>query len=419
MSLTAARLDMAVVAWHMIAPLKEPADNLLSRHFRNHHELGMHDRSFIADTLFGMLRHRRFIEYLAGGTSQRRLVLAYLAKLSGLNLRELEPLLSRDEMKWLREIKAQSTDDLPLAIQSEFPEWLMEKLKSFMTDAEILALGRGMQNPAPLDLRINTIRTSCEEVLHSLESEGISAQPTPYSPTGIRLKNKLSLNRHALFLSGKVEVQDEGSQLICYLVAPRRHEMIVDFCAGSGGKALLLGALMQNHGRVYAFDVSDKRLLNLKPRLKRSGLSNVHPQRIAHENDAKIKRLAGKIDRVLVDAPCSGTGTLRRNPDLKWRQSAQSIIELKQKQALILEHAASLLKPGGRLVYATCSILPEENEEIVDSFIKDHLQFKQIHCGGILAQQSIALDTGIFLRILPHTHHTDGFFAAVMEKSNA
>jgi 16S rRNA (cytosine967-C5)-methyltransferase len=295
----------------------------------------------------------------------------------------------------------------------------MEKLKSFMTDAEILALGHGMQNPAPLDLRINTIRTNREEVLHSLESEGISAQPTPYSPTGIRLKNKMSLSRHALFLSGKVEVQDEGSQLISYLVAPRRHEMIVDFCAGSGGKALLLGAMMQNHGRVYAFDVSDKRLLNLKPRLKRSGLSNVHPQRIAHENDAKIKRLAGKIDRVLVDAPCSGTGTLRRNPDLKWRQSAQSIIELKQKQALILEHAASLLKPGGRLVYATCSILPEENEEIVDGFIKDHLQFKQIHCGGILAQQSIALDTGTFLRILPHTHHTDGFFAAVMEKSNA
>ena len=419
MSLTAARLDMAVVAWHMIAPLKEPADNLLSRHFRNHHELGIHDRSFIADTLFGMLRHRRFIEHLAGSTSQRRLVLAYLAKLSGLNLRELEPLLSRDEMKWLHEIKAQSTDDLPLAIQSEFPEWLMEKLKSFMTDAEILALGRGMQNTAPLDLRINTIRTSREEMLHSLESEGISAQPTPYSPTGIRLKNKMSLNRHALFLSGKVEVQDEGSQLICYLVAPRRHEMIVDFCAGSGGKALLLGALMQNHGRVYAFDVSDKRLLNLKPRLKRSGLSNVHPQRIAHENDAKIKRLAGKIDRVLVDAPCSGTGTLRRNPDLKWRQSAQSIIELKQKQALILEHAASLLKPGGRLVYATCSILPEENEEIVDGFVKDHLQFKQIYCGGILAQQSIALDTGAFLRIMPHTHHTDGFFAAVMEKSNA
>lgn len=417
--LTAARLDMVVAAWRVIAPLNEPADNLLSRHFHDHPELGMHERGFIADTLFGMLRHRRFIEYLAGSGSQRRLVLAYLVKLSGLNLRELELMLSRDEMKWLREIKAQSTDDLPLSIQSEFPDWLMEKLKSFMPDAEILALGRGMQNPAPLDLRVNTIRTSREEVLHSLASEGIVAQPTPYSPTGIRLNHKISLNRHALFLSGKVEVQDEGSQLICYLVAPRRHEMIVDFCAGSGGKALLLGAMMQNHGRVYAFDVSDKRLVNLKPRLKRSGLSNIHPQRIAHENDAKIKRLAGKIDRVLVDTPCSGLGTLRRNPDLKWRQSAQSIVELKQKQALILERAASLLKSGGRLVYATCSVLPEENEEIVDGLLRQHPQFKQIHCGGILAQQSIALDTGASLRILPHTHHTDGFFAAVMEKSNA
>lgn len=419
MLLTAARLDRAVDAWRAIAALNEPADNLLSRHFRDHHELGLHDRGFIADTLFGMLRHRRFIEYLAGSASPRRLVLAYLVKLSGLSLRELEPLLSRDEMKWLSGIKAQSTDDLPIAIQAEFPDWLMEKLKSIMPDAEILALGCGMQNPAPLDLRVNTIRTSREEVLHSLASEGVSAQPTPYSLSGIRLKNKISLNRHALFLSGKVEVQDEGSQLICYLVAPRRHEMIVDFCAGSGGKALLLGALMQNHGRVYAFDVSDKRLLNLKPRLKRSGLSNIHPQRIAHENDAKIKRLAGKIDRVLVDTPCSGLGTLRRNPDLKWRQSAQSIIELKQKQALIIKHAASLLKSGGRLVYATCSILPDENEEIVDGFLKEHPQFKQIHCGGILAQQSIALDTGAFLRILPHIHHTDGFFAAILEKSNA
>ena len=419
MQLTAARLEMAIAAWRVIAPLNEPADNLLSRYFRDHHELGMHDRGFIADTLFGMLRRRRLIEYLAGSASPRRLVLAYLAKLSGPSLREIELLLSRDELKWLREIKVQSTDDLPLAIQSEFPDWLMVKLKSFMPDAEILALGRGMQNPAPLDLRVNTIRTSREEVLHSLESEGITSQPTPYSPTGIRLKNKISLNRHALFLSGKVEVQDEGSQLICYLVAPRRHEMIVDFCAGAGGKALLLGAMMQNHGRVYAFDVSDKRLLNLKPRLKRSGLSNIHPQRIAHENDAKIKRLAGKIDRVLVDTPCSGLGTLRRNPDLKWRQSAQSIVELKQKQALILERAASLLKSGGRLVYATCSILPDENEEIVDGFLKGHPQFKQTHCGGILAQQSIALDAGASLRILPHIHRTDGFFAVVMEKSNA
>ncbi|HUL41667.1 MAG TPA: RsmB/NOP family class I SAM-dependent RNA methyltransferase [Burkholderiales bacterium] len=416
MSLTAARLDMAVAAWRATASLSEPADHLLSRHFRDHHELGVRDRAFIADTLFGMLRHKRLIEFLAGNAAPRRLALAYLVKLAGLNLHDVKALLGRDDIKWLTQIKAQSIDDLPLGIQADLPDWLIEKLQRLMPDAEILALGRGMQNAAPLDLRVNTVRASREEVLYSLESEGVSARPTPFSPVGIRLKNKISLNRHALFLSGKVEVQDEGSQLVCYLAAPKRNEMIVDFCAGSGGKALLLAALMQSHGRVYAFDVSDKRLLNLKPRLKRSGLSNIFPQRIARENDVKIKRLAGKIDRVLVDAPCSGLGTLRRNPDLKWRQSSQGIAELKQKQALILESAAGLLKPGGRLVYATCSILPDENEEIVDSFLKQQPQFRQLDCGGILAQESIALDTGAFLRLLPHSHQTDGFFAAVMQK---
>ena len=410
---------MAVAAWRMIAPLDKPADRLLTRYFRDHRELGVRDRGFIADTLFGMLRHRRLIKHLAGDSAPRLLVLVYFVKLAGLNLHGLQPLLGRAEMQRLQKIKAQPADDLPLAIQSDFPDWLVEKLRHFMPDADILALGRGMQNPAPLDLRINTVRASREEVLHSLKSDGVDAQLTPYSPTGIRLKQRISLSRHPLFLTGKLEVQDEGSQLICYLTAPRRHEMIVDFCAGSGGKALLLGAMMQNRGRVYAFDVSDKRLANLKPRLKRSGLSNIFPQRIAHENDAKIKRLSGKIDRVLVDAPCSGLGTLRRNPDLKWRQSQQAVAELAQKQSQILERAAGLLKPGGRLVYATCSILPQENEEIVNSFLNRQPQFRQLHCGNILAQQGIALDTGEFLRVLPHTHNTDGFFAAVMEKSNA
>jgi len=410
---------MAVAAWRMIAPLDKPADRLLTRYFRDHRELGVHDRGFIADTLFGMLRHKRLIEHLAGDSAPRLLVLVYFVKLAGLNLHGMQPLLSRAEMQRLQKIKAQRTDDLALAIQSDFPDWLVEKLRHFMPDADILALGRGMQNPAPLDLRINTVRASREEVLHSLRSDGVDAQLAPYSPTGIRLKKRISLSRHPLFLTGKLEVQDEGSQLICYLTAPRRHEMIVDFCAGSGGKALLLGAMMQNRGRVYAFDVSDKRLANLKPRLKRSGLSNIFPQRIAHENDAKIKRLFGKIDRVLVDAPCSGLGTLRRNPDLKWRQSQQAVAELAQKQSQILERAAGLVKPGGRLVYASCSILPEENEDIVNGFLSQQPQFRQLHCGNILAQQGIALDTGEFLRVLPHTHNTDGFFAAVVENSNA
>ncbi|MDO9190962.1 MAG: RsmB/NOP family class I SAM-dependent RNA methyltransferase, partial [Sulfurimicrobium sp.] len=210
--------------------------------------------------------------------------------------------------------------------------------------------------------------------------------------------------------------QDEGSQLVGLLLAPQRREMVVDFCAGAGGKTLLLGALMQNSGRVYAFDVSEKRLNNLKPRLKRSGLSNLHPQLISNENDLKIKRLAGKIDRVLVDAPCSGLGTLRRNPDMKWRQTPEGIADLTQKQAAILLAASRLLKSGGRLVYATCSFLPEENQQIVEAFLAQHPEFKLLDTSEILAAQHVVLDTGKYLQLLPHVHGTDGFFAAVMER---
>jgi 16S rRNA (cytosine967-C5)-methyltransferase len=216
-----------------------------------------------------------------------------------------------------------------------------------------------------------------------------------------------------------VEVQDEGSQLIGLLVAPRRRELVVDFCAGAGGKSLLLGALMNSQGRLYAFDVSPARLARLKQRLKRSGLSNIHPHLLANEHDIKVKRLAGKIDRVLVDAPCSGFGTLRRNPDLKWRQSPQSVAEMHLKQGSILQAAAALVKPGGRLVYATCSLLREENEDIVDAFMAAHPEFTGAHCGEILRQQGVRLDVDERLRLWPHRHGTDGFFGAVLERVQA
>jgi 16S rRNA (cytosine967-C5)-methyltransferase len=274
-----------------------------------------------------------------------------------------------------------------------------------------------MQQAAPLDLRVNTILASREEVLEALAADGIPAQPTPFSPVGIRLLEKPALSRHPLYLSGKVEVQDEGSQLLGYMVAPKRRDMVVDFCAGAGGKTLLLGALMGSQGRIYAFDVSEKRLSQLKPRLKRSGLSNLHPQVIHTENDLKVKRLAGKIDRVLVDAPCSGLGTLRRNPDMKWRQNADSVTELMQKQRAILAAASRLPKPGGRLVYATCSILPEENEAAVEAFLATHPDFRLLNAAEVLAEQHIPLDTGKYLRLTPHVHGTDGFFAAAMERT--
>lgn len=418
MRLTHSQLDAVVVATRAVIPLEYPADAILRRYFQDNPLLGAQDRALIAETIFGILRHRFFLESLAKLSTPRALVLAYFVKFQGTNLRELAPLVSEAEAKWLTEIKALKPEACPLPIQAEFPVWLVEKLQQFMSDSEILDLGLSLQKPAPLDLRVNTLLAKRAEVLDALQQEGFQAEATPYSPCGIRLIGKPAINRHALFLSGKIEVQDEGSQLLGYLLAPKRGEMIVDFCAGAGGKSLLLGALMNSKGRLYAFDVSEKRLSNLKPRFKRSGLSNLHVQRIENENDLKIKRLSGKIDRVLVDSPCSGLGTLRRNPDLKWRQSPQSIEELKAKQVAILAAAAGLLKPGGRLVYATCSFLPEENQQVVQGFLSTHPQFRLLNSVELLAQQKIPLDTGEFLQLFPKQHQTDGFFAAALERTD-
>ena len=423
MLLTEYRLDLTVQALRTALKMEHPSDAVL-RHFFQEERIGSNERSLVAETLFGVLRHRLFLEHACtlddkGQATARRMALSYWIRFGGYNLRELEPLLKPKESEWLGKVKGIAVDDLPLSIRAELPEWIVEKLRPHHSDAEILTLGISMQQPAPLDLRVNTHLAGRNEVLQALQAEGMDAQATPYSPMGIRLKYKPALNKHALFLSGKFEVQDEGSQLLGMLLAPKRNDMVVDFCAGAGGKTLMLGAMMNSQGRLYAWDISEKRLTNLKPRLKRSGLSNVQPQLIAHENDSKVKRLAGKIDRVLVDAPCSGLGTLRRNPDLKFRQSAQSVAELNEKQAAILASAARLLKQGGRLVYATCSLLHEENQAIVQTVLAAHPDFALLPAGEVLHQQHIDLAMGDYLQLTPQQHNTDGFFAAVLERRSA
>src|SRR5205085_846626 len=230
----------------------------------------------------------------------------------------------------------------------------------------------------------------------------------------LRLAGKPALNKLELFTRGDIEVQDEGSQLLALMTDPKRGEMVVDFCAGAGGKTLALGAAMRNTGRLYAFDTSGHRLAALKPRLARSGLSNVYPVQIAHERDERIKRLAGKIDRVLSDAPCSGLGTLRRNLDMKWRQSPQSIAELRDKQAAILASAARLVKSGGRLVYATVSLLENENEAIALAFTEAQgRDFAPLPAAEALGRARVgppeALVRDEFLRLWSHRHGTDGF----------
>ena len=282
------------------------------------------------------------------------------------------------------------------------------------------ALVASLDAPAPLDLRVNALKTKRDAAQAALAAAGIEAVPTPYSPWGLRIQGRPPLQKLPLFTQGEVEVQDEGSQLLALLTDAKRGEMVVDFCAGAGGKTLALGAAMRNTGRLYAFDVAGHRLEALKPRLARSGLSNVYPVQIAHERDERIKRLAGKIDRVLVDAPCSGLGTLRRNPDLKWRQSPQAVQELNAKQIAILSGAARLLKPGGQLVYATCSLLASENEAVCSAFAAGHPTFAPIDAEALLVELKVPVGGDLTqagnLRLWPHLHATDGFFAATWTK---
>ncbi len=412
--MTPALLDTATAALADMLPFAQPADGVLSGFFRKRPKLGGRDRAFIAESAYGVIRRLRSLEQVAEGRHPRKLLLAWLAKHGGHTLREFENNVSKNELEWLKGIKGIRLDDAPAAVKLDVPDWLHDRLAAQYGD-QLEALMSALNRPAPLDLRIS--RMSREAVLENLSADGIEGEPTPYSPWGLRLKGKPSLNKEPMFVDGVIEVQDEGSQLLALLTGAKRGEMVCDFCAGAGGKTLALGAMMKNTGRLYAFDVAEKRLANLKPRLARSQLSNVQPQLIANENDAKIKRLAGKFDRVLVDAPCSGLGTLRRNPDLKWRQTPESVAELTLKQAAILHSAARLVKTGGRLVYATCSLLPDENEAIVETFLAAHPEFTLKPAGLMLAEQNVTLEMADYLRLDPRTHGTDGFFAAVLERT--
>ena len=394
-----------------------PADGTLSRYFREHPRLGSRERGVIAEAIYGLLRNKSVYTNFSesgSGSPMRRLTLLGLADAVG-----VESLggLSEEETAWLDRVMQIDRSHLPVTMKSNMPAWIWEKLNARFGEEQALALTSALNTPAPLDLRVNAMKGNRDDVVTSLAQAPILAVPTPYSSSGLRVIKKPSIQNLPLFKDGTIEVQDEGSQLLAQLVGARRGEMVADFCAGAGGKTLALGAIMRNTGRLYAFDISEKRLAKLKPRLARSGLSNVHPVVIAHEKDAKVKRLAAKLDRVLVDAPCSGLGTLRRNPDVKWRQTAEGVAELNVKQASILASASRMVKPGGRLVYATCSILDEENEDIVKAFLAEHADFTLVPASKVLAEQKVDLEMGDYLKLYPHIHQTDGFFAAILERN--
>ncbi len=416
-----ALLDEIASLIEKVFKFDHPADAVVARHFRENKSLGPRERATLSDTVFAVLRERLRFESLArsgSGSKWRRLaILGFPGDRDFLKSALTEP-----EKTWLDACDKVTDADLMAPHRHNLPEWLATALRE-QVGGEFDALAASLNLHAPLDLRVNAMKKKREAVLAELQAAGLPAQATPYSPLGIRLQGKPNLSKLPAFVNGEVEVQDEGSQLLALLLAPKRGEMVADFCAGAGGKTLALGAAMKNTGRLYAFDTSGHRLEAIKPRLARSGLSNVHPVAIAHERDDRIKRLAGKLDRVLVDAPCSGLGTLRRSPDLKWRQTPETVAAQAELQQRILASAARLLKPGGRLVYATCSPLPQEDEAVAAAFSVAHTDFQPLSVAQLLTdshvEQAAALcsgEDGRFLRLWPHRHGTDGFFAAVWQK---
>ena len=397
------------------------ADKLVSRYLREHRELGPRDRHVVAETVFAVLRQKRVFSHLAqsgGGTLERRLVL--LGARGCTTEAGLQAAIAEDEWTWIAQVSTVDTRTLPAAVRSNLTDEWFAQLTTAYGETEALALAEALNTAAPLDIRVNTIKSSREAVQVALKNAAFDSETCALAPLGLRLKGKPALQKTDIFTSGAIEVQDEGSQLLTHLLGAKRSEMVADFCAGAGGKTLAIGAMMRNTGRLYAFDTAAHRLAKLKPRLARSGLSNVQAVAIDTETDARVKRLYGKLDRVFIDAPCSGLGTLRRNPDLKWRHGVDSVTRLSGIQANILNSAAKLVKVGGTVVYATCSVLPIENQDVVNAFLAANPNYALVDVTEALAVQNITLPEGAapagMLQLLPHQHGTDGFFAACMKK---
>ena len=398
-----------------------PADSAMSRFFRERPQLGGRDRSLIAEGAFDAMRRLATLSWMMAPAvperATRLAALMTLARQHGADALDARTLAG--DARAVKNALARDPRQAPVAVRCEVPAWALERIEAQYPDFEPLLAANA--RPAPLDLRVNTIKADRAEVLDELARARAGARATPYSPDGVRLDEKPALTRWPIYKEGRVEVQDEGSQLIARLVAPRRGQMVADLCAGAGGKTLALGSLMRSSGRIYAFDNNARRISGLAPRLKRSGLSNVHPVAIASENDLRVKRLGGKFDRVLVDAPCSGSGTWRRNPDLKWRFDEGEIARLGEIQSRLLRAGSRLLKPGGRLVYATCSLLQAENQQIVGRFLDAEPRFAPVAAAEVLHGQQIEVAESArfapWFVMLPHLHATDGFFAAVLEQS--
>nr|WP_249681234.1 RsmB/NOP family class I SAM-dependent RNA methyltransferase [Roseococcus pinisoli] len=428
------RLAAAIDLLHAVFDQpRRPADAIGAEFFRNRRYIGGSDRRAVSDLAWGIVRQRLRLEWWIGQTgarlTPRLLALAFLilaekrkpgeaAKLFDAGRYSAGP-LDAGEMGVAERLvgKPLMGKEMPDSPRLNLPGWALPGLAARFGDrleAEALA----MEASAPLDLRVNILKGTREEAQRALRAEGLASETTPHSPWGLRMPGRTPITGTNAYKTGLIEVQDEGSQVIAALVGAAPGMRVADYCAGAAGKTLAMAATMNNQGRVTACDVSAPRLEGATKRLRRAGVHNAETH-LLEPGDRWVKRRAGQFDRVLVDAPCTGTGTWRRNPDARSRTTAEDLAELLQKQSEILVTSSHLVRPGGRLVYATCSLLPEEDDLQVEQFLGLHPEFRAVPLGAAWSAAGLPGAPpmeGPHLLLSPAAHGTDGFFCAVLER---
>lgn len=415
------------------ADRRAPVDGLMAAYFKNRRYIGSKDRGAISDLLYFVLRFGGTIEWhieqCDRSVNPRRVVMVGLLffgekplsreqvvdRFNGMQyspapLNDAEHLiLSRVDG---REFQPAT---MPEAARLNYPDWMEGRLKDTFGDQLPEAMA-AFNEQAPIDLRTNLLKAGDRgDLMLALDRDGYFANPTPHSPLGVRLKKRLPAFNTQAFKDGMYEMQDEGSQMVSLLVEAKPGQKVIDFCAGAGGKTLAIAATMKNKGRILAFDTAEKRLDQIHKRLARAGVNNVQTHVLRDERDPFLKRHVGSADWVVVDAPCSGSGTWRRNPDLKWRFTLDDLQEVKAVQQRILDSAQRLVKPGGKLIYITCSIFPDENVHQLKQFLAHNPSFRVDAPGKMWQKHTHAIDgVGPVLALSPHKDGTDGFFAAIV-----
>lgn len=416
-------------AWKNPKPM--PADIVINRYFKSRRYIGSKDRGAIAAFTYQIIRNYALLEWHAmrhGQEGTRALAIAALLLMDKIKLSALQANftgerfapshLSQKENTFAKALAGHDLQhaDMPDHVRYNYPQWLETDLKSSLGShwkEELYALAQ----EAPVDLRTNTLLTSRDALLEALRKEGYEAESTPLSPIGVRLRKRAPVFTSATFKDGWFEMQDEGSQLVSLMLDAKPGQKIIDFCAGAGGKTLAVAAQMKNKGRILAWDTSERRLKQMPERLRRAKVDTVQLHVIESEHDAFIKRHKDSADGVIIDAPCSGSGTWRRNPDLKWRFHTHDLQEIITLQQRILNSAARLVKAGGQMLYVTCSTLEKENEEQIDAFLSQHENFRVVTGDNLCSKVAHREKSPVgMIRLTPYRNGTDGFFASLLRR---